>query len=530
VIECRSKRNFSLPRQASTSGTEKASSRSSNRDHPKLKQKGTQTETYDELFMSDDSMTSNEDTGTSKQSSNTLFSSNTLIDNNNNNNSDDWAYDSVKANAGSNTLEHITASSRANRPSAYKKPPKRRKSLPSQCSTNDEPHTVTLIPRGPLICSNLENLESWLPDRLFASSVSSSSALLKENSGCSAPPNAPNTNSILINDNSKANNEPFSTSIDMRSEGACKRGMNSNSASISLNSNSDSSNANNAEVYSSSNSTASSVTAGCADSGEKSSIASLPVQNCATAIKILTDLSELDAAGKNREKNKTQSLSSSKFMSIKPPRLVITNTNTNTTISSSLCSNPFVIEENVCASGDKSGSESYYRNKTNNINIAGYTGLNYNSSRYSQTSNLGGSGSMVGSANNRSRFSKISNLKKNSSSTSTSTTSLAAKPVEASFKQAKLESSVDKKIPISMNRNRIESDCDLNFIIEAGQNDHLNESSNDEDNDVFIKYKLKEAEQVFFVFDYFWKGIFLYLDKKCSNFVVEFSENVFFIL
>ena len=501
MIECRSKRNFSLPRQASTSGAEKVSSRSSNRDHPKLKQKGTQTETYDELFMSDDSMTSNEDTGTSKQSSNTLFSSNTLIDNN----SDDWAYDSVKANAGSNTLEHITASSRANRPNAYKKPPKRRKSLPSQCSTNDEPHTVTLIPRGPLICSNLENLESWLPDRLFASSVSSTSALLKENSGCTAPPNAQNNNSILINDNSKTN-ESFNTSIDINSEGACKRGMNSNSASISLNSNSDSSNANNAEIYSSSNSTASSVTAGCADSGEKSSIQSLPVQNCVTAIKILTDLSELDAAA--GKKNKTQSLSSSKFMSIKPPRLVITNTNTNTTISSSLCSNPFVIEENASVCVDKSGSESFYKNKTNNINIAGYTGLNYNSSRYSQTSNLG-SGSMVGSsfsANNRSRYSKISNLKKNSSSTSTSTTSLTAKPVEASFKQAKLESSVDKKIPISMNRNRIESDCDLNFIIEAGQNDHLNESiysSNDEDNDVFIKYKLKEAEQVFFVFDYF---------------------------
>ena len=79
-----------------------------------------------------------------------------------------------------------------------------------------------------------------------------------------------------------------------------------------------------------------------------------------------------------------------------------------------------------------------------------------------------------------------------------------------------------------MNRNRIESDCDLNFIIEAGHNDHLNESiysSNDEDNDVFIKYKLKEAEQVFFV--YFWEEIFFFVRQKFSSFVDVKLENFF---
>ncbi len=39
---------------------------------------------------------------------------------------------------------------------------KRRKSLPSG-SSNEEHHPIALIPRGPLICSNTDNLKNWLP-------------------------------------------------------------------------------------------------------------------------------------------------------------------------------------------------------------------------------------------------------------------------------------------------------------------------------------------------------------------------------
>ena len=58
----------------------------------------------------------------------------------------------------------------------------------------------------------------------------------------------------------------------------------------------------------------------------------------------------------------------------------------------------------------------------------------------------------------------------------------------------------DTKKLLPINRNRIQSDCDINFIIEPTRFDHhLNESiysSNDEDNEVFIKLNLKEAEMV----------------------------------
>jgi hypothetical protein len=79
VIECRSKRNYSIPRQISNSSTggggssqsilsssirnRSISNRSSTRgEHPKLKQKATQTEIYDDLFVSDEeSISSGED-------------------------------------------------------------------------------------------------------------------------------------------------------------------------------------------------------------------------------------------------------------------------------------------------------------------------------------------------------------------------------------------------------------------------------------------------------------------------------------
>ena len=64
----------------------------------------------------------------------------------------------------------------------------------------------------------------------------------------------------------------------------------------------------------------------------------------------------------------------------------------------------------------------------------------------------------------------------------------------------KLEQLREAKKLLPINRSRIQSDCDINFIIEPTQYDRqMNEiiySSNDEDNEVFIKLKLKEAEMV----------------------------------
>ena len=203
VIECRSKRSFMAHRQTSMANGESTSSskqlsvpygpsgaatRASSRDHPKLKQKSTQTETYEDLFMSDESMSSNEET-TSSSLTNKQVSSLIVTTN-------DWLFEQSLDNhpnkssntVGSNTLEHHQMQrSNKNRHRPYKKAPKRRKSLPSQCSSNDtEPHpSVTLIPRGPLICSNLENFDNWLPERLYLAN--------------NFPTASINTSSILIN-------------------------------------------------------------------------------------------------------------------------------------------------------------------------------------------------------------------------------------------------------------------------------------------------------------------------------------------
>lgn len=163
-MECRSKRNFSMQRQASSTDSTRnrsISTRSSTREHPKVKQKATQTDNFDELFMSDESDSDNDD-HFNKQSNNTSYTSSTLVETEITEFNSDDKYEK------SPTINSI---SRSNRLTSYsgKKSPKRRKSLPSQCSLTVEPHSVTLIPRGPLICSNSENLENWLPDKILNS-------------------------------------------------------------------------------------------------------------------------------------------------------------------------------------------------------------------------------------------------------------------------------------------------------------------------------------------------------------------------
>ena len=167
VIECRSKRG--ITRQTSNSGNElirnrSASNRSSMRKNTVFKQKATQTDNYEDIFMSDESGTSTED----NISNNNLFNSSNNHNSFDNNTASSSCETFLSSKTSENYSEHSqTVSQRSNRYRRHKKSPKRRKSLPPQSSSNDEPHLVTLIPRGPLICSNSENLESWLPERLF---------------------------------------------------------------------------------------------------------------------------------------------------------------------------------------------------------------------------------------------------------------------------------------------------------------------------------------------------------------------------
>lgn len=90
----------------------------------------------------------------------------------------------------SSTTQHQqqqTSSSSNSRRVVYKKTPKRRKSLPSQCSSSDEVHpSVPLIPRGPLICYNSESLDNWLPDRsIFNQACNANSGFLASAIGAS---------------------------------------------------------------------------------------------------------------------------------------------------------------------------------------------------------------------------------------------------------------------------------------------------------------------------------------------------------
>ena len=137
--------------------------------HKKIsfKQKATQTDIYDDLFMSDESFTSNEDTQKCSLEGGGAASD-----------VDDQApiisYEHMSTNTSSNysVEQSVLRSQRAARRHFIKKSPKRRKSLPPQQHryNNEAAHAVTqcvLIPRGPLICSNNESIENWLPRSVF---------------------------------------------------------------------------------------------------------------------------------------------------------------------------------------------------------------------------------------------------------------------------------------------------------------------------------------------------------------------------
>ena len=209
-MECRSKRSMGLTRQVSNAGTEVARKRASFQKRSSInKQASTQTEPYEDIFLSDDSGSSNEDANTNM---NTLLNSKNQI---NNNYEDATPYESFETNilipdkinesfdqiasnnnnnSNNSSLNSATLTTqRTTRHRRYKKFSKRRKSLPSQGSSNEEPHTVTLIPRGPLICSNNEN--NWLPDRFSGSLVNTSCDHEAYNSKISYNSNSNNSNS-----------------------------------------------------------------------------------------------------------------------------------------------------------------------------------------------------------------------------------------------------------------------------------------------------------------------------------------------
>lgn len=435
VIECRSKRTFNLPRQTSSSVSEtmrkrSTSTRSSTREHPKVKQKATQTKNYDDLFMSDDSMSSNED-NYHRSSNNTLFSSDTLIDNN------DWNFDEMSKSTRSSTLTNrndsspsVSQSQRANRHRPYKKPPKRRKSLPSQCSATEEPHpSVTLIPRGPLICSNSENLESWLPERLFLNQTTITSPILVNT----------NSNANLIVNNNNAANLSSSSYISKSVDESASNSVNTNDSST----NSIDSTTNLIESkYQNLEPSATPVVAKSA----QTTICDSNTQTINKFPKLTNNTTVL---------NKTSYLSN-KYNSI------FTKENPDTRSTSPASQLIKIPAQNTDSTKklEKKNSESFLLARSNNQSLA---------------------------SPNPSSFSRPS-------------TRLIPRPIETiAFKPSKLELISIKPLvnSNSPSRLRIESECDLNDLIERYNSDNLNESvysSNEEDNDVFIK--LKEAQKV----------------------------------
>lgn len=157
----------------SNSGTDVAAhKRVAHRKRQNLKQKSTQTEAYDDLFLSDDSITSADETALNdpgaEPNANKLsiddtycgsIDSTSLLMNN---------HVMANTNHRSESLDYSPTNSNQMKikPNRRRhKISKRRKSLPSQGSSNEDSHPVTmLIPRGPLICYNSENFGSWLPD------------------------------------------------------------------------------------------------------------------------------------------------------------------------------------------------------------------------------------------------------------------------------------------------------------------------------------------------------------------------------
>lgn len=119
-----------------------------------------------------------------------------------------------------------------NRHVRYKKSPKRRKSLPPQSGSNNSSEQVhistrptclpnALIPRGPLICSNIENLENYrIPsERSYNSSNSSNNTLMMVNKHKS--PSSNNTN-INLNSNNSNNTESSNSSLENTSSSYLK--------------------------------------------------------------------------------------------------------------------------------------------------------------------------------------------------------------------------------------------------------------------------------------------------------------------
>ena len=187
-MECRTKRSC-ISRQASNAGTEVQRKRATFQKRlSNNKQVSTQTETNDDFFLSEESISSNED---QNRNINTLlnsktesydtqhesFETNTLASNKLSQSSFDQNPITTCTSHNNNNLSALNTpnTQRNNRLKRYKKFSKRRKSLPSQGSSNEEPHTVTLnlIPRGPLICSNNEN--NWLPEKFSNNSIINSS-------------------------------------------------------------------------------------------------------------------------------------------------------------------------------------------------------------------------------------------------------------------------------------------------------------------------------------------------------------------
>jgi hypothetical protein len=176
VMECRPKstssshhNRTSIQRQISDS--QGIRSQPSFRKTTPLKQKSTQTECavgnqYDDIFLSDDSITSNEDIS--------AIGSNLRL----HPQYEDLHFGSFESNTNIKSNDHTDQSPSSSmnllKPSGRrrnKKLSKRRKSLPSQGSSNEETHQAPLIPRGPLICSNSEHFGNWLPDKLSNNQV-----------------------------------------------------------------------------------------------------------------------------------------------------------------------------------------------------------------------------------------------------------------------------------------------------------------------------------------------------------------------
>jgi hypothetical protein len=235
-MECRPKRTIGLTRQISNSGTETAAARKRSSFHKRAssahKQASTQTEPYEDLFLSDESASSNEDNCTNV---NTLINSKTIIDDNTTQttsfgsfetssipNKISESFDPNNNNNNNNTSSTSTINTqRNNRHRRYKKFSKRRKSLPSQGSSNEEPHPVTLIPRGPLICSNNEN--NWLPDRF--SLLNYSSSIINNSISCDYD----TSSNISINNNNNNNNNKISNISNNNNNNTLVTSDNSNS-------------------------------------------------------------------------------------------------------------------------------------------------------------------------------------------------------------------------------------------------------------------------------------------------------------